>query len=41
MINLLDNTTNQSSKFRIKKLVEITDESPGTYNVSNQIEFIT
>ena len=42
MINLLDNTTNQSSKFRIKNwLVEITNESPGTYNVSNQIEFKT
>ena len=39
--NLLDDATNESSKFRIRNLVEINDESRGTYNVSNQIKFKT
>ena len=30
--NLLDNTSNQPSKFRTKNWVEINDESRGTYN---------
>ena len=30
--SLLDNTSNQPSKFRTKKLVEINDESRRTYN---------
>ena len=38
--NLWDNTTNES-KFRTKNWVEINDESKGTYNMSNQIEFKT
>ena len=39
--NLWDNTTNEESKFRTKNWVEINDESEGTYNMSNQIEFKT
>ena len=38
IINLLDDTTNQPSKFRIKNWVEINDESWGMYNASNQIK---
>ena len=41
IINLLDNTPNQSSKFKRKNWVEVIDESPGTYNVSSQIKFKT
>ena len=39
MINLLDNTANQSSKFKTKNWVEINDESWGTYNEDDQIRF--
>ena len=35
--NLLDDTTNQSSKFRAKNWVGISDESRGAYN--NNIKF--
>ena len=35
IINLLDDTTNQSSKFRIRNWVEITDESRGKYDNSD------
>ena len=38
--NLLDNTSNQPSKFRTKNWVEINDESRGTYT-SNDIKFKT
>ena len=31
--NLLDNTSNQPSKFRTKNCVEINDESRGTYSI--------
>ena len=41
IINLLDNTPNQQSKFKIKNWVEINDESRGTYNRGNQIRFKT
>ena len=41
MINLLDNTLNQPSKFRTKNWVEINDQSRGTYNTNSQIKFIT
>ena len=41
IINLLDNTSNQLSKFRTKKWVEINDESKRTYNVNSQIKFKT
>ena len=39
--NLIDNTSNKPSKFRTKSLVEINDESRGTYNVTSQIKFKT
>ena len=35
IINLLDNTTNQPSKFRTRNWVEINDESKGRYHNSN------
>ena len=41
MVNLLDNTSNQSSKFRTKNWVEIDDKSKGTYNTNTQIKFKT
>ena len=41
IINLLDNTSNQPSKFRTKNWVEINDDSRGTYNTNNQIKFKT
>ena len=33
--NLLDNTTNQPSKFRTKNWIEMNDESKGKYDNSN------
>ena len=39
IINSLDNTPNQPSKFRTKNWVEITDDSLGTYNTNSQIKF--
>ena len=39
--NLLDDASNQSSKFKTKNWVEINDESRGTYNVNSQIKFKT
>ena len=39
--NLLDDASNQLSKFRTKNWVEINDESRGTYNVNSQIKFET
>ena len=39
--NLKDDTSNKPSKFRTKYLVEINDESRGTYNVNSQIKFKT
>ena len=41
MANLLDNASNQPSKFRTKNWVEINDESRGTYSVNRQINFKT
>ena len=38
--NLLDNTSNQPSKFRTRNWVEINDESRGTYT-GNEIKFKT
>ena len=40
-INLLDDITNQPTKFRTKNWVEINDESHGTYNTNRQIKFKT
>ena len=39
--NLLDDASNQPSKFKTKNWVEINDESRGTYNVNSQIKFKT
>ena len=39
--DLLDGASNQPSKFRKNNLVEINDESRGTYNVNIQIKFKT
>ena len=39
--NLIDEASNQPSKFRTKNWVEINDESRGTYNVNRQIKFKT
>ena len=37
--NLIDDTSNQPSKFRTRNWVEINDESRGAYNVNSQIKF--
>ena len=37
MINFLDNTPNQPTKFRTKSYVQITDNSRGKYNSNIQI----
>ena len=39
--NLIDDASNQPSKFRIKTWVEKNDKSRGTYNVNSQIKFKT
>ena len=36
---MLDNTSNQPSKFRTKNWVEMNDESRGTYNTISRIKF--
>ena len=41
IINILDNTPNQPSKFKTKNCVEINDESHGVCNISSQIRFKT
>ena len=41
LASLIDHASNQSSKFRTKKWVEINDESRGTYNANSQIQFKT
>ena len=37
--NLVDDTSNQPSKFRTKNWVEINDESRGAYDANSQIKF--
>ena len=39
--NLIEDTSNQPSKFRTKNWVEINDQSRATYNVNSQIKFKT
>ena len=39
--NLIDDASNQSSKFKTKNWFEINDESRGKYNVNSQIKFKT
>ena len=41
IINLLNNTQNETSKLKTRNWVETNNESRGTYNVSNQIKFKT
>ena len=41
IINLLDNTQNESSKFRRRNWFELNYESRGTHNSSNQTKFKT
>ena len=41
IINLLDNTPNQPTKFRTKNWVEINDDSRGIYNTNSQIKIKT
>ena len=41
VINLLDNASNQPSKFWTKQWVEINDESRETYSTNSQIKFKT
>ena len=41
IVNFLENTPNEPSKFRAKNRVEVNDESRGTYNVNSQIKFKT
>ena len=38
IINLLDNTPNQPTKFRSKNWVEINDDARGTHNTNSQIK---
>ena len=39
--NLIDDASNQPSKFKTKNWIEINDESRGTHNVNSQIKFKT
>ena len=39
--NLIDEASNQPSKFKTKNWVEINDESKGTYDINSQIKFKT
>ena len=41
IINLLENTPNQRTKFRTKNWVEINDDARGMYNTNSQIKFKT
>ena len=41
MMNLLDNTPNQSNRFSIKNWVEVNDKSLRMYDEVNQIRFKT
>ena len=41
IVNLIDDTSNQPSRFRTRNWVEINDESRGAYNVNSQIKFKT
>ena len=41
MMNLLDNTPSQLSKFRTKYWLEINEDSHGTYSTGSQVRFET
>ena len=39
IINLVDNTTTEQTKFMSQNWVEINDDACGTYNTDSQIKF--
>ena len=39
IINMLDSTSNQPTKFRTKNWIEINDDALPTYNTNSQIKF--
>ena len=39
IINVLDDTTNQPSKFRTRNRIEINDELKESYNANSEIKF--
>ena len=39
IINFLDKTPNQATKFRTKKWIETNNDSRGTYNTNSQLKF--
>ena len=41
IINLLDNTPNQPTRFRTKKWVEMNDDARGTYHTNSKFKFKT
>ena len=41
IMNFLDNTPNQPTKFKSKNWVEITNNSRGRYNTNSRIKFKT
>ena len=41
IINLLDDTLNQSTKLKTKEWIEVNDDAYGMYNANSQIEFKT
>ena len=41
IINLLENTPSQPTKFRTKNWAETNNDSRGTYNTNSQVEFKT
>ena len=41
IINLLDNASNQLSKYKTKNGIEINDQSRGVYNVNSNMRFKT
>ena len=41
IINLLDDTTNQPSKFRKRNWIKLNDESKGVYSAGSDIKFQT
>ena len=41
IINFLENTTNQPSKFKTKNWIEKNDDARGTWNTNSQIKFKT
>ena len=40
IMNLMDHSPNEPSKFRTKSWVDVNDESRGKYNVNGQTKFV-